>query len=921
MAIIGVPNVGTSINYSPAQTNTFFPPVYATTPQKPLSGKGSRGGRGSRSRGIRGSSPRRRGFRGRGSRGSRGKNHLILNSVPDQFNPFPNVGSPFSPPANSPFVTATGTVPNYSMPQQTHTNLQSPFTHSPTSGFLPPSGNNTQRAGGGSLINPVRGPIMGGSSSANLPNSLSAESASIIRNSDTIDFNRFVPSESNNIPGRNETTTPVNNTVPSIESKEITFNICIDSKNDIASTNTVSNHEILPNKDIIEDISKVDSHALLTNTKLDKIAISDTPIKSNLSNIDKSLNNVSADIVENETNYTKELSQHAESIINNEMQVNGTCQQNGHTVIPDIEHIHINGDTKKQKLVETRAGRSPLLEAPINEIGKDEISAPNIKNPASLSTMSTGLKPQTCIKKLEHLTNGFLNRKLNEKNLEKNLCNGEIKPTEKSYLEKILNVEQNSVVSQLQETIKSSSYPKMNGFHNDKLDELERNLKIGEKRLFNGSISPGSPKKLKLDNSTSDFPEILQKSNPNGKLNDEKLSVNSNDIKNHVKPNEKILNPEHVCNEDNPAIAVIPSEEKETIKVTEENIDTVDTNVNPNGVTEKTVGEKIENTKSLLETEDKPEITNTEIPNKEIRNTKISDLELYNKEFTNINNDIEKVIENTNDKIENLAEKINPENKTSSTTKVNGLTLELTNCNGDLITSSDHSSTNVNLQVDATKVDEASKMDVENMKKKKVTQYFRCLWQACELPEFKKASSLLSHMIHTHAPLEGGVTACKVKGCDDRTSRLRGGMIAHFQETHCFVKKEDGKTAKVPLSDKLFRKKHINLPQAEDESPVTRSVRFTAALILRNIARTSTYGKCLIRQYESTIAEITMSASEASSAASDCLAELLKSDDDFDTNPEASESSDVELLSDEEVDNGNDDMDLLTYIDSPQPLN
>jgi len=58
------------------------------------------------------------------------------------------------------------------------------------------------------------------------------------------------------------------------------------------------------------------------------------------------------------------------------------------------------------------------------------------------------------------------------------------------------------------------------------------------------------------------------------------------------------------------------------------------------------------------------------------------------------------------------------------------------------------------------------------------------------------------------------------------------------------------------------------------EGPLTKSIRLTAALILRNIARHSSTGKQNLRQYEQLIANLALDSSEASHTLSSCLFEL-----------------------------------------------
>lgn len=72
-------------------------------------------------------------------------------------------------------------------------------------------------------------------------------------------------------------------------------------------------------------------------------------------------------------------------------------------------------------------------------------------------------------------------------------------------------------------------------------------------------------------------------------------------------------------------------------------------------------------------------------------------------------------------------------------------------------------------------------------------------------PPFKSAVHLLTHMIRSHAPLEGKTSICKVPGCATPT-KPRGALICHFQEKHCLTKNEDGTSTVVPVPNHLYSK-------------------------------------------------------------------------------------------------------------------
>eukprot|EP00111_Clytia_hemisphaerica_P009502 TCONS_00027865-protein len=149
---------------------------------------------------------------------------------------------------------------------------------------------------------------------------------------------------------------------------------------------------------------------------------------------------------------------------------------------------------------------------------------------------------------------------------------------------------------------------------------------------------------------------------------------------------------------------------------------------------------------------------------------------------------------------------------------------------------------------------------------------YPCLWDRCSSQPFESSSNLLTHMIDSHAPLEGKMSRCKVKGCSSN-HKPRGILISHFQEKHCLCVDPN----------QVEKSKDF---QIHEESPVTRSIRYTSTLILRNLARNSTYGRQFLSKYESHIAQVAMSSSEATLAAVDSLFEfnnqsILKDDIDL----------------------------------------
>lgn len=60
------------------------------------------------------------------------------------------------------------------------------------------------------------------------------------------------------------------------------------------------------------------------------------------------------------------------------------------------------------------------------------------------------------------------------------------------------------------------------------------------------------------------------------------------------------------------------------------------------------------------------------------------------------------------------------------------------------------------------------------------------------------------------------------------------------------------------------------------EGPVTKHIRLTSALILRNLAKYSAAGRSLVKKHERAISYTCMSAVESSTALAKCLHEIIK---------------------------------------------
>ncbi|XP_022703472.1 AT-rich interactive domain-containing protein 2-like isoform X2 [Varroa jacobsoni] len=205
---------------------------------------------------------------------------------------------------------------------------------------------------------------------------------------------------------------------------------------------------------------------------------------------------------------------------------------------------------------------------------------------------------------------------------------------------------------------------------------------------------------------------------------------------------------------------------------------------------------------------------------------------------------------------------------------------------------------------------------------KRVLRYY-CEWKGCD-QSFGSARHVLLHAIYAHVGLRGGSNPVQPppnmdpardslfcqwgvggdKESCDGMARRRLSLCTHVQERHC---------SEAHLHVQAIRRQQISqfgaasLPAPvqppphpgyaadaaahairrhaasfhayrdaadEREHPVTRSVRLTAALILRNLARHVPSCRSRLAQYESRLSQVAMSALESSRTVAQCLADL-----------------------------------------------
>lgn len=196
---------------------------------------------------------------------------------------------------------------------------------------------------------------------------------------------------------------------------------------------------------------------------------------------------------------------------------------------------------------------------------------------------------------------------------------------------------------------------------------------------------------------------------------------------------------------------------------------------------------------------------------------------------------------------------------------------------------------------------------------RKVGQNFKCLWQSCKR-WFETPSQVFYHAATQHGGKDVYGGHCLWEGCEP-FPRQRLSFITHLQDKHCSREallaglKLEEQQAQSPshtssqtppaaggAPPQRAPKAIVNHPSAalmalrrgsrnlvfrdftdEKEGPVTKHIRLTAALTLKNIAKHSDCGRTLVKRHETHLSVLALSNMEVSTTLAKCLYELTRS--------------------------------------------
>ncbi|KRZ88856.1 ARID domain-containing protein C08B11.3 [Trichinella sp. T8] len=173
-----------------------------------------------------------------------------------------------------------------------------------------------------------------------------------------------------------------------------------------------------------------------------------------------------------------------------------------------------------------------------------------------------------------------------------------------------------------------------------------------------------------------------------------------------------------------------------------------------------------------------------------------------------------------------------------------------------------------------------------------------CEWNQCK-QLFQSAQGVNIHVYKSH--ISGGSQKCMWANCDD-TVRKKWSLVAHVQEVHCneqVLRAAAMRRAELLLTGRskipeprapphpgyapdaamsaIRRHTLVNMPKdlpEENEGPVTKSIRFTSALVLRNLAMNSENARRKILFFENRLVHMAFSRTECNRALAQCLGAL-----------------------------------------------
>lgn len=179
-----------------------------------------------------------------------------------------------------------------------------------------------------------------------------------------------------------------------------------------------------------------------------------------------------------------------------------------------------------------------------------------------------------------------------------------------------------------------------------------------------------------------------------------------------------------------------------------------------------------------------------------------------------------------------------------------------------------------------------------------------CEWKGCK-KSYERASQVFIHVCKTHVRDLSADIPCQWENCDQMI-RQKYSLMTHLQDRHCseqilhlhaMRKRDFAKSGSSSISlpppppphpgyapnaaVQAIRRHALEFVNPKEiveerEGSVTKSVRLTAALTIRNVVLYSSTGRRLVRRYEEHLANIAVSNVESSRTIAQCLWELYR---------------------------------------------
>lgn len=150
-----------------------------------------------------------------------------------------------------------------------------------------------------------------------------------------------------------------------------------------------------------------------------------------------------------------------------------------------------------------------------------------------------------------------------------------------------------------------------------------------------------------------------------------------------------------------------------------------------------------------------------------------------------------------------------------------------------------------------------------------------CHWDSCTFSADSR-TGLFCHVVFTHiSSIPSFPSPCLWSQCTSTAKRTKSSLITHVKVHHCKLYPPGHTNHYVPsVTNTLAKLKSLPPFEVKEESPPTKAVRLTSALILRNLVKLVPSVRRDLQKHELWLSEAALSDCEASTALAQCLSWL-----------------------------------------------